>query len=1099
MSARVVWCVLAALVLVAPVAWAEDPWDAEQPDPAAVAQALEQARTALANLGEPTTDTARIGKEALARRVTLLTELAAIVAPATGEPALPPAQLTLQVEARRAELDSLLRRPVDLSQVEARTTTELAALEETFKSAQATFLAKQQALTETRERRARLERELKRTLPERAAAAQAESAQALPPEATPHEALVRGNTRLVSRIVQLRTARAAAELERATAEIPLLEAELDLARLRQERAQVRYLHGATLVRAELLATASRERRDAEQAGEAAERDSDPVRRLRRRMRAERDLVRADTKKDAAREADLETRKRAAEEARDAAQREQERLSERLDGGTQDGLAAQLLEIRARVRRQLTGLKERRIPDVDREIADVQVVRTKVLERLWQLDLPDDENAELIAFLERVRGVDPSREAEARIVFGLTVRGQDGLIAALRARLEALNGNIQRLESLRRAMLDRADALRDLSSFVLGRLVWVRSDPVLAPAVVGEALGEVARVGTVASGDLLGRPVLAWYREAPVPHGILSFLLIVGFFALLMATRTLRRPVPHPAPRKMALPAIRATWSALWRSALLPAYVVLAVLLVRALGAPAGASRVIGETLVWIAAFWFALRFSWRLFRSDGVAVGEFRMAPPVAAALQRASRWLFLSALVFEVPGSLLAAPPFDLSALPRLLHTAFAIAVTIALARLLRPTGPFLRVLTQGAPFWRRTTNALAPLAVIGLGAIVLMEILGYRTGARFFLSGALQTAAFLFLILGLHQLVKRLIQGLAERVRRQAAKAAGRAEAKAMSTTVVSQLSQVALVVLVIAAVLLLGDVWALDTSVSSLFEGITIVSISETTSLTLWDAMRAIAYIVFAHFVSRNMGAVLDAIVFPATGTTNVGTRYVTLALLRYAILLFGYGAALLTMHFSFSSLGWALAAISFGIGFGMQEIVANFVSGLILLLERPVRVGDIVSVGDTGGVVEQITVRSTVVTNWEQQQIIVPNKNFITQNVTNWTRQNQVVRRKIVVGVAYGSDVELVLRILREVATAHPAVQKEPPPRVLFMGFGESSLDFEVWIYANYDVGLAVRSELTTEIDRRFREAGVTIPFPQRDLHIKEGPGGRPPGP
>jgi potassium efflux system protein len=142
-----------------------------------------------------------------------------------------------------------------------------------------------------------------------------------------------------------------------------------------------------------------------------------------------------------------------------------------------------------------------------------------------------------------------------------------------------------------------------------------------------------------------------------------------------------------------------------------------------------------------------------------------------------------------------------------------------------------------------------------------------------------------------------------------------------------------------------------------------------------------------------------------------------------------------------------------------------------------------------VGDTGGTVEKINIRATIVTNWDRQTIIVPNKNFITQNLTNWTRNDQIMRRRIPVGVAYGSDVEKVLKILHDVTEGHEKVVKDPPPRIWFEQFGESSLDFEVWIFCLVSEGKQTMSELRTRIYARFNEEGIQIPFPQRDLHLR----------
>jgi small-conductance mechanosensitive channel len=179
-----------------------------------------------------------------------------------------------------------------------------------------------------------------------------------------------------------------------------------------------------------------------------------------------------------------------------------------------------------------------------------------------------------------------------------------------------------------------------------------------------------------------------------------------------------------------------------------------------------------------------------------------------------------------------------------------------------------------------------------------------------------------------------------------------------------------------------------------------------------------------------------------------------------------------------------------AFGIGIGFGLQNIVNNFVSGLILLFERPVKVGDVVVLSGQWGNVRKIGLRSTVVETFDRAEIIVPNSQLISEQVTNWTLSSNMARLVFPVGVAYGSDLAEVLKILLEVAEANDMVMSHPLPSPVFTGFGESSLDFElrVWI-GDPNKLIATRSDLGMAIDHRFREAGIEIPFPQRDLHLR----------
>ncbi|WP_144409626.1 mechanosensitive ion channel domain-containing protein [Martelella endophytica] len=191
---------------------------------------------------------------------------------------------------------------------------------------------------------------------------------------------------------------------------------------------------------------------------------------------------------------------------------------------------------------------------------------------------------------------------------------------------------------------------------------------------------------------------------------------------------------------------------------------------------------------------------------------------------------------------------------------------------------------------------------------------------------------------------------------------------------------------------------------------------------------------------------------------------------------------------------SSLALVASALSIGIGFGLQTIVSNFVSGLILLVERPFKVGDWIVSGSAEGFVKRISVRATEIETFQRQSIIVPNSELINASVGNWMHHNQMGRSEVAVGVSYDADPRKVMEILMEIGTSHPLVLQNPEPMVIFVGFGESSLDFEVRVYlADIFNGITVRNDIRVAIYERFKAEGISIPFPQRDLHIVSGGG------
>ncbi len=248
-------------------------------------------------------------------------------------------------------------------------------------------------------------------------------------------------------------------------------------------------------------------------------------------------------------------------------------------------------------------------------------------------------------------------------------------------------------------------------------------------------------------------------------------------------------------------------------------------------------------------------------------------------------------------------------------------------------------------------------------------------------------------------------------------------------------------------------------------------------------------AILALYAAVQISWLLRALLDTEFFPRSAIER-GVRDSIKKLLHYGVMLIGFLFAMSLLGVTLRNFVVLAGAFGIGIGFGLQNIVNNFVSGLVLLFERPIKLGDMIMVEGEWAIVKKIGLRSTTVETFDMSEIIVPNSDLISQKVTNWTLSNEQSRLVIPVGVAYGSDVPKVLAILRECAERHPKVLENPEPSVIFTAFGASSLDFELraWI-ADVNSRLAVKSELLQDIDAQFRRANVEIPFPQRDLHLR----------
>jgi potassium efflux system protein len=256
-----------------------------------------------------------------------------------------------------------------------------------------------------------------------------------------------------------------------------------------------------------------------------------------------------------------------------------------------------------------------------------------------------------------------------------------------------------------------------------------------------------------------------------------------------------------------------------------------------------------------------------------------------------------------------------------------------------------------------------------------------------------------------------------------------------------------------------------------------------------VTLGLLLTAAALLYGSFVASSAVQALLMEEVFPKS-KVEPGVGLSISKLIQYSLILVGFLLALGALGFTLTKITILGGAIGIGVGFGLQAIVNNFASGIILLFERPIRVGDMIQLVDLHCTVKKIGLRATVVASRDDADIVIPNSDLITNQVTNWTLSERRMRLRLPVGVAYGSDVPLVMGLLKEIAESNLSVLSDPPSSVLFLEFGDSSLNFElrVWIRDFID-RYRIQSELNQEIDRRFRSEGIQIPFPQRDLHVR----------
>ena len=254
----------------------------------------------------------------------------------------------------------------------------------------------------------------------------------------------------------------------------------------------------------------------------------------------------------------------------------------------------------------------------------------------------------------------------------------------------------------------------------------------------------------------------------------------------------------------------------------------------------------------------------------------------------------------------------------------------------------------------------------------------------------------------------------------------------------------------------------------------------------SISIGDVLEFFLTVWLAYLLSRFLRFVLQEDIYPRIDLAP-GLSYAASSVLNYVILALGFVAALGVLGVDFSKVSLLAGAFSVGIGFGLQSVVNNFVSGLILLFERPIQVGDTVEVGNLSGTVRRIGIRASVIHTGAGADIIVPNSQLVTDKVTNWTLSDKLRRIDLPIGVIYGADPKKVIAILEQVARTHPDVLREPPPRALFTNYSDKATNFELSVWpTHFNQAAAVRSDLAAAVYDAVNAAGLSFPLPQHEM-------------
>ncbi|MHC4954249.1 MAG: mechanosensitive ion channel domain-containing protein [Planctomycetota bacterium] len=1084
-------CATLLLALSAP-AWAQnEPWRAEKLDLAAINADLEKWK---ADLKEPAKDASDEDKKRFAvqqERVRLLTELSTV---------LKDRDLVAQPddsETKKTEFDeklaALRKQPPD-PVPEVQEQKQLAPLEKDHQTAKSALDADASKISQLNARLKVIE-DLVKNASARRTELRAAIERLASAKAGTTDAIARANAELEERYLKEVEALAPSARKRIEAVRAATRAEHDYEKEVLRRADERLKGAREKLKTYSDAAAERQAKSAAEAKKRAENLKDPVFRFRDTTLARIDGIQSDIKKGIGRLSELKsltsTEKKRLERYNAMRDREVESVGKR---DLASATAKRQHDTLLRIERARHTIEAASIPRNDKELQALLGELGPLQDEYWVLDGPRDEMTSWNELVETLQELQVKRLAEARSTFDDVVLGPKGLKSTVLARINSLEELSRERGNLTEIYRAQAKSLAKIEALIRSRIYWVRTEPPLGKQVVDQGWNDLKRLWTYyTEPEFVGRLQQAVMKQ-PGVMALASLVLIALLIGTALGARRLRmRPMERPANGKRLRSAVRDALRVLFHAAAPSIVLFGAAAILDRVELPERVSFPILVGLRSVGKYLFFQRLAWGLLRDEGYLIHHFKVRPEVGRAVLRSIRIVTMAAMLFHVPELVLKEAPFEEGTLIRLFGTVSRTAVLVAIALLLPRRGPVVDAFVAGSPAGKRLIGVLNPVFFGIFAMVFVMDILGYQYGAIYFNRRILDTFIILLVVRGAYAALNQVSDRVVARVRDRAYAEIGTKAADEDSEKTTRQLSRLITTAAIVATIVVLSRSWDVGTTTTDVLSEWQLMESRDGVFLTMKDVVHAILFIIAAHFISANIGGIFELVVFPIFGNLHRGTRFVILALSRYAILLVGYTVALISLHFTVANIGWLLTAVSVGLGFGMQEIVANFVSGLILLVEQPVRVGDIVTVGETAGTVEKITIRSTVVTNWDQQQIIIPNKQFIVANVTNWTRNNTIMRRGIDVSVEFGSNIEQVLSVLSDVATSHPSVKKFPAPRIWFNGFGDSGIQIRVWVYTDISDGLSTLSELRQTIHDRFLQEGIVIPFPQRDIHIRTQPG------
>lgn len=762
-----------------------------------------------------------------------------------------------------------------------------------------------------------------------------------------------------------------------------------------------------------------------------------------------------------------------------------------------------------------------LPDVRRyrrSIAARQVTIRECQFELLQLKDRRSELANLDVQVEReLRAIGREARRSGPADLEVSVRA---LLKSERDYLDALiidtNTYFDRLVDLDNAERQLVEKTQEYSTYITERVLWIQSTPIVRlqdSYHVGQGLTWLTRPEHWRE---VGRELAADGRANP--HvAIIGLVLFGALFGWRRRVRKKLAEIGDVAARSICCriaPTFEAEILTLFAAAVWPGLFGFLAWRLAADGTDGEFIKAVSAGLWSTAGVFFVLELLRQMLRAGGLFDSHFDWPSPALRILRRQCRrlMLLLLPLVFLAVTMNHQGNERATASLGRLAFIAAMAVWSFFLWRSLRSPGEVHKHLLayrqggwllQARPLWYPLVLAL-PLA------LALLAALGYYYTAQQLAQRMVATA---YVLLGITLLRSFLLRWVLVRRRKLAMEQARQRrtaaqdddagnesgviasiptapEPQADLTTINMQTRHMVEYSLAVTGALAIWLVWIDVLPALGFLNRVELWhAVEHARATTLADLGLTVLIVATTFIAAKNVPGLLEMLLLRHL-SLDAGLRYTVGTVSRYLIVLIGVVLACQAVGLAWSKVQWLVAGISVGLGFGLQEIFANFVSGLIILFERPVRVGDVVTVSDVTGVISKIRMRATTITNWDRKEYIVPNKEFVTGRLLNWTLSDQVNRLVLNVGIAYGSDTELATRLLLQVAEEHPRVLADPQPLVTFEEFGDSSLKFVLRCYLpDLADRLAAIHELHMAVDRKFREAGIEIAFPQHDIHVR----------